>query len=281
MKILRGINGIKKYRKAVVALGVFDGLHRGHLNILKATVKKARQIKGTSVVITFWPHPQKEESLYSLPHRVRMLEALGIDICIIISFNLKFSKISAEDFIEKILDIGVDCLKIEGRNRSPEYVATVTKAYRTIIDFIYAAKKRDKQFQEDLAKLKGDLIFKLNTVYHRGNSSGFFLGKPINEWSGCSGSQATEKKIYIGKITKYYKNISVAEILIQADAGLKMSDSVFIQGPTTGSIREEIISLEKDHQIITKAKKGEKVAIKTKTIVRKNDLVYLVKNITS
>lgn len=185
------------------------------------------------------------------------------------------------DFIEKILDIGVDCLKIEGRNRSPEYVATVTKAYRTIIDFIYAAKKRDQKFQEDLTKLKGDLIFKLNTVYHRGNSSGFFLGKPINEWSGCSGSQATEKKIYIGKITKYYKNIGVAEMLIQAKNGLKTGDNILIQGPTTGSVSEKIVSLEKDHQQITNAKKGEKVAFKIKTVVRKNDEVYLIKNITS
>lgn len=74
------------------------------------------------------------------------------------------------NFIEKILDIGVDCLKIEGRNRSPEYVATVTKAYRTIIDFVYSEKKKGKKFNEELTKLKNDLSEKLETVYHRGSS---------------------------------------------------------------------------------------------------------------
>ncbi len=103
MKIFRGISKIKKHRRVVVALGVFDGLHRGHLNILKAVVKKAKQVSGTSVVLTFWPHPQKEESLYSLQHRLSLLDALGIDICIIINFNKEFSKISAEVFIKDIL----------------------------------------------------------------------------------------------------------------------------------------------------------------------------------
>lgn len=185
------------------------------------------------------------------------------------------------DFIEKILDLGVDCLKIEGRNRSPEYVATVTKAYRTIIDFIYAAKKRDRQFQEDLAKLKGDLIFKLNTVYHRGNSSGFFLGKPINEWAGCPGSQATERKIYIGKVIRYYPKIKVAEILIQQSNGLKINDRIIIQGPSTGSIEEIITSLEKDHQIISKGEKGERVAIKVNSKVKPKDEVYFIKSCNS
>ncbi len=103
MKIVHGINEVEKCKRAIVAMGVFDGLHRGHLNILKALVKKAKQAKGTSVVLTFWPHPQKEESLYSLQHRLRLLEGLGVDICIIINFNKRFSRISAEDFIKDVL----------------------------------------------------------------------------------------------------------------------------------------------------------------------------------
>ncbi len=103
MEIIYGINNIKRFKKPVVALGVFDGVHRGHRFIIKEAVKKAHQIKGTSVVLTFHPHPQKQPSLYSLAHRLRLIEELGVDVCMIIKFSPAFSKISAVDFIKNIL----------------------------------------------------------------------------------------------------------------------------------------------------------------------------------
>ncbi|MFH1838238.1 MAG: U32 family peptidase [Candidatus Kuenenbacteria bacterium] len=183
------------------------------------------------------------------------------------------------NFIEKIIDVGVDCLKIEGRNRSPEYVAVVTKAYRTIIDFIFSAKKRDKKFKKELINLKNSLSKKLDAVYHRGNSSGFFLGKPINELTSYCENQAIQKKVHVGKVLKYYKKIGVAEIIIQGNIKIKIGDTIIFQGPTTGSMEEKIMSMEKNHQSIEKAQKGEKIAIKIKFIVRKNDQVYLTKKI--
>lgn len=103
MKIFCGLKKVSKLKNPVVVLGVFDGVHLGHRNILKSAVSKARSIKGTSVVLTFWPHPQREKSLYSLQHRLRLIEELGIDICIVINFNRKFAKISAQDFVRDIL----------------------------------------------------------------------------------------------------------------------------------------------------------------------------------
>jgi riboflavin kinase/FMN adenylyltransferase len=103
MKIIYGVGRIGKLCRPVVALGVFDGLHLGHRSILQATVKKARQIKGTSLVLTFFPHPQKKESLYSLEHRLRLIAELGVDVCIVVNFTSSFAKISAQDFIAKIL----------------------------------------------------------------------------------------------------------------------------------------------------------------------------------
>lgn len=103
MRVIHGIKALKKFRKPVVALGVFDGLHKGHRAILRYVVKTARRINGTSMAVTFWPHPQKEGVIYSLEHRLRLFSQLGIEACIIIGFNKKFSEISARDFINDIL----------------------------------------------------------------------------------------------------------------------------------------------------------------------------------
>lgn len=103
MKVIYGIKKIRRFRRPVVAMGVFDGVHLGHRSILKAAVAKAKSVKGTSMVLTFWPHPQKEESLYSLEHRLKLIEELGACACIVINFNRQFSGMAAEDFIQNIL----------------------------------------------------------------------------------------------------------------------------------------------------------------------------------
>lgn len=182
------------------------------------------------------------------------------------------------DFIEQILDVGVDCLKIEGRNRSPEYVAKVTKAYRTIVDFIYSNKKRDKKFKDELASLKIKLSEDLDTVYHRGSSSGFFLGKPISEWTDNYGSEATQKKVYVGKVSNFYKKIGVAEFEIKGGVGVNVGDTVIFQGPLTGSKEEKISSLEIEHKQIQSAKQGDKVAVKIQSTVKIHDEIYIVKS---
>ncbi len=103
MKVIYGLENIPKFRKPVVALGVFDGVHRGHRYILENAVRQARRIGRKSVVLTFWPHPQAKESIYSLQHRLRLIGEIGIDVCIVINFNKRFSQMKAGDFVRKIL----------------------------------------------------------------------------------------------------------------------------------------------------------------------------------
>ncbi len=117
MKTVFGLRNLKKYKRPVLAMGVFDGLHLGHINILKSVVKKARALGGTSMVLTFAPHPQEEESLCSLEHRLRLVSGLGVDAAIVINFDKKFASIAAADFIKNILykKIGAHSIYI-GRN---------------------------------------------------------------------------------------------------------------------------------------------------------------------
>ncbi|MFC1800981.1 peptidase U32 family protein [Nanoarchaeota archaeon] len=165
------------------------------------------------------------------------------------------------EFIDKLVEAGIDVFKIEGRNRSPEYVKTVVSAYRKVID----NPKDKKIIKQQLKKLK--------TVYNKGFSSGFFLGKPINEWSGVEGSKATEKKVYVGKVLNYYSKVKVAEIILEA-SDLKIGDRIMFQGNKTGVVEEKVKSLEVDKKKVKKISKGKSVGIKIKGKVRENDQVY-------
>jgi riboflavin kinase / FMN adenylyltransferase len=135
MKIIYGAGKIVKFPRPVVALGVFDGLHLGHRRVLQAAVQQARRINGTSVVLTFWPHPQKKESLYSLKHRLRLIAQLGVEVTIVVKFSSSFAKISARDFIAGMLvkKIGADFVYVGknfrfGRGGSGDYRLLINSA---------------------------------------------------------------------------------------------------------------------------------------------------------
>lgn len=189
-------------------------------------------------------------------------------------------------FIEKLLEAGVDGLKIEGRNRSPEYVFAVTKAYREVVDYYWknmkALKQKNikakKQILIEFDELKKQGMEELKKVYNRGFGDGFYMGKPINEWALSYGSQATEKKIHVGKVNHVYTKIGVAEIKIEAKVRIKSGDELIFQGPWTGLYRQKISSMEIEHAQVKKATQGDLVAIKLNKMVKANDQVYKVVN---
>ncbi len=111
MKIIRGIDKIKRpFKKAVVTIGIFDGVHIGHQFVLKKIIRRAEKLKGKSVVVTFNPHPLKilnpqtsPALLTSLSHRIDLIARLGVDVCLVVNFTKRFCSLSPEDFIRKIL----------------------------------------------------------------------------------------------------------------------------------------------------------------------------------
>ncbi len=171
--------------------------------------------------------------------------------------------------LDQMINAGIDTFKIEGRNRSPEYVKTVTGCYREMIDTSRNLKK------VALQKIKNRLLKKLKTVYNRGFSTGFYLGKPLDGWTRAYGSKATKKKHYIGKIKNFYRNIGVAELKIESSQ-LEVGNDIMFQGPTTGVISQKITSMQKNKKPIKKARKGELIAVKTDSPVRENDKVFLI-----
>ena len=177
-------------------------------------------------------------------------------------------------FLEKLLDVGVDSLKIEGRGRSPEYVSTVTKAYRRFIDYYLENRNKD-DFAEKVEILRKELIEQVDSVFHRGFSNGFYFGRQIGEWSGGNGSKATHRKTHVGVVTNFFKKVSVAEIKVEG-RDFKTGDELMFQGPTTGVKSLKVISIEENEKSVELARKGSIVGVKLSEIVRENDQVFMI-----
>ncbi len=111
MKTVYGFKNLKgKIEPSIVAVGVFDGVHTGHKKIITHLLKEAKADKLKPIVVTFDPHPAKVlqlrggvSMLSSLRHRLKLLEGLGVELCVVINFNRNFSTKDAESFFKNIL----------------------------------------------------------------------------------------------------------------------------------------------------------------------------------
>ena len=169
------------------------------------------------------------------------------------------------NFLDEVMEAGVQVLKIEGRGRAPEYVATVTKAYREAID----AWKEGTYSEEKVE----DWMQRLSTVYNRGFWSGYYLGQELGEWSKTSGSQATQKKVYVGKGVHYFPKAGIAEFKIEA-YDIKKGDKILVTGPSTGSQELEIEEMFVNDESAEVAQKGDSCTLKTPFRVRLSDKIY-------
>jgi putative protease len=155
-------------------------------------------------------------------------------------------------FIDRMMDAGVRVFKIEGRARGPEYVYTVVHCYKeaiqAVLDGTFTDEKKDAWDQ------------RLATVFNRGFWDGYYQGQTMGEWNRGYGSNATERKVLVGKVTKYFSKLGVAEIAVEA-THFELGDKLLITGNTTGVMYLDATEIRYDLQPVERAEQGWRVSI--------------------
>lgn len=169
------------------------------------------------------------------------------------------------DFLDKFINAGVRVLKIEGRARGGEYVKRVVECYDRALRMIEAG--------EYTAEAASKLREQLAEVFNRGFWGGYYLGRPAAEHSERYGSSATRRKVFVGKVTNFFKRISVAEILVEASP-LERGSTVFFLGEKTGVVEQHDVVPYVAEREADVAVQGVFCSVKTDREVRRGDKMY-------
>jgi putative protease len=170
------------------------------------------------------------------------------------------------DFLDKFIDAGVSVLKIEGRARGAEYVKRVVECYDEALRAIESGEY-SREFAEGLKE-------RLSTVFNRGFWGGYYAGKTVVEHSTNYGSSATRRKVYVGKVTNYFKRLGVAEVLIEA-AQLSVGEPILWMGETTGCIEQTVGEIRLDLNPVQSVRQGDVCSIKVEGAdIRRGDKLY-------
>ena len=175
------------------------------------------------------------------------------------------------EFIDQLIEAGIDSFKIEGRKRSPEYASRVVSVYRKAIDLY---------FENSLnTETKRELVRELGEVYNRGFSNGFYFGTPGGDnYAGIYGSKATTRKEFVGRVANYYKKPKIAEIKMETGM-LKRGDKIYLIGETTGVVELQVSSILLEDKPVEYVEKGNIFTIPCEELVRPRDSVYVVKQL--
>ena len=158
------------------------------------------------------------------------------------------------DFLDTFIEAGVRVLKIEGRARGGEYVKRVVESYDEALKLLEAGQYTP----ESVAPIKE----KLRTVFNRDFWGGYYASKTMVEHSERYGSSATLKKVYMGKVTNYFKRIGVAEVLVEA-CEVAEGDALLFMGEKTGVVEQKAEGIMLNEQPTTSAKQGDFISLKT------------------
>ena len=168
-------------------------------------------------------------------------------------------------FMDRMIEAGVRVFKIEGRARGPEYVRIVAEGYKQAI-----AACLDGTFTPEKVAAWEE---RLKTVFNRGFWDGYYLGQRLGEWSRRYGSEATQKKVYVGRGMKYFSQLGVAEFLTEA-SDLHVGDDLLITGPTTGALFLKLEDPRVDLRSVDHVEKGVHVSFKVPEKIRPSDKLY-------
>ena len=169
-------------------------------------------------------------------------------------------------FIDRLMRAGVRVFKIEGRARGPEYVYQVVSCYkeaiRSVLDGSFTEERKD-EWDERLAR-----------VFNRGFWDGYYQGQLMGEWNKTYGSNATERKVYVGKATKYYSRLGVGEFQVEATT-FCLGDKLLVTGPTTGVMYLTATEIhDNDGHPVSEAPQGQRIAIPVTAKVRPSDKLF-------
>lgn len=182
--------------------------------------------------------------------------------------------ISAKDlcsigFVDKLMDAGIACFKIEGRARNANYVRACVLAYKRAVDAVLKGEYTKELIEE--------LTVELKKVFHREFSKGLFYGRPgKDQFTDSEDSLASTIKRHVGVVIDYFTKAGIAQVKIQ-DHPIKPGDEIQIHGTTTGVIEMVAGELHRDEERPEIAEKGTWITLKTPRC-RVGDKVFFVEH---
>ena len=182
-------------------------------------------------------------------------------------------------FLNKMLDAGVRVLKIEGRARGAEYVDTVVRCYREAVEAWQNGEYRRASGGEQPCGIDAkiaDWNERLSRVFNRGFWDGYYQGQKLGEWTHSYGNKATRKKVYAAKCTNFFKNLSVAEFIVEAVDAIEEGQPLLITGETTGVYECTATGMHDTNGNPTKrVRQGEFFSLKTDRLIRRGDKLFI------
>lgn len=193
--------------------------------------------------------------------------ASGNELIVDNNYVMSSGDLSTIGFLDKLVDAGVCVLKFEGRGRAAEYVDIVIKNYKKALKSIEVGTYSQEKVNEWNKELE--------SVFNRGLTNGYYMGRRFDEWAGVNGSKATKEKILIGNVEKYYPKAEVVQIVVDAKETIKKGALYFIIGKECGIVKGTLTDFLVNDKPAEVIEQGNTVTFKIGTRVHKGDKFFI------